>query len=112
PGPITLSLLPRSVSTPFAMAVSNGIGGVPDLTAVFSMITGVLGAAMGEAMLSWLPLRSSLSKGALLGMGATGAGVAKAQELGGEEGSIAGLVMILAGVLNVLLSPLLALCLH
>jgi predicted murein hydrolase (TIGR00659 family) len=111
-GAIRLSLLPRSISTPFAMAVSGDIGGVPELTAVFVIITGVLGAAMGQAMLSWLPLRSSLARGALFGMGAHGAGVAKAHEIGGEEGSIAGVVMILAGLFNVLMSPLLALCLH
>jgi predicted murein hydrolase (TIGR00659 family) len=111
-GAMRLSLLPRSISTPFAMAVSGHIGGVPDLTAVFVIITGVLGAALGEAMISWLPLRSNLARGALFGMGAHGAGVAKAHEIGGEEGSIAGLVMILAGLFNVLVSPLLALCLR
>ena len=41
-------------------------------------------------------------------MGAHGAGVAKAGEIGGEEGSIAGLVMILSGIGNVLAAPLLA----
>ena len=59
-------------------------------------------------MLKWLPLRSQLARGALFGMGAHGAGVAKAQEIGGEEGSIAGLVMIMAGLFNVLIAPALA----
>ena len=39
---IRLSLLPRSISTPFAVAVSGDIGGVPDLTAVFVVMTGVV----------------------------------------------------------------------
>lgn len=38
-----LSLVPRSMSTPFAMIVAGKIGGVPELTAVFVVITGLLG---------------------------------------------------------------------
>jgi putative effector of murein hydrolase len=87
-GSLRLSLLPRSVSTPFAMAV--------------------FGAALGETMLRWLPLRSALARGAMLGMGAHGVGVAKALQIGRDEGSIAGLVMVLVGLLNVLAAPLLA----
>ncbi|MFC6214977.1 LrgB family protein, partial [Fodinicurvata halophila] len=45
---------------------------------------------------------SALARGALLGVGAHAAGVAKAHEVGREEGSVAGLVMILVGFVNVL----------
>lgn len=107
-GSLRLSLLPRSISTPFAMTVSGDIGGVPDLTAVFVILTGIVGAALGELLLARLPLRSSLARGALLGMGAHGAGTAKAHEIGREEGSIAGLVMVLVGLCNVLAAPMLA----
>lgn len=105
---LRLSLLPRSMSTPFAMTVSGDIGGVPDLTALFVIITGVFGAALGEVLLARLPLRTTLARGALFGMGAHGAGVAKAHEIGPEEGSVAGLVMVLVGLVNVLAAPLLA----
>ena len=109
---LRLSLLPRSISTPFAMAVSGEIGGVPDLTAVFVIVTGILGAVIGEILLARFPIRSALARGALLGLGAHGAGTAKAHELGREEGSIAGLVMVLVGLFNVLLAPLVAACLR
>ncbi|ABS13153.1 MULTISPECIES: LrgB family protein [Brucella] len=105
---ISLSLMPRSMSTPFAMTVSGDIGGAPDLTAIFVVLTGVFGAALGEVMLNWLPIRSALARGALFGMGAHGAGVAKAHQIGSEEGSIAGLVMVLVGLVNVLAAPLIA----
>jgi putative effector of murein hydrolase len=105
---LRLSLLPRSISTPFAMAVSGEIGGTPPLTAIFVLITGVFGAAMGECLLNCLPLRSVLARGALFGMGAHGFGVAKAHRINSEVGSIAGLVMVFVGLLNVLAAPLLA----
>lgn len=107
-GDLRLSLLPRSVSTPFAMAVSGDIGGVPELTAIFVVVTGIFGAAIGDLMLSWLPLRSGLARGALFGMSAHGFGTAKAYQVGAEEGAIAGLVMVFAGLLNVLAAPALA----
>jgi predicted murein hydrolase (TIGR00659 family) len=106
-GALRTSLLPRSISTPFAMTMSADIGGTPELTALFVVITGVLGATLGGAILNVLPLRSALARGALLGMGAHGAGVARARQVGDEEGSVAGVVMVLVGVANVLLAPLL-----
>lgn len=105
-GSLRLSLLPRSITSPFAMAISQDIGGTPNLTALFVVITGVIGAALGETILRVLPLKSAMSRGALFGMGAHGAGVAKAQQIGREEGTIAGLVMVLVGLVNVFSAPL------
>ncbi|MDF9618610.1 LrgB family protein [Pseudomonas entomophila] len=108
---VSLSLLPRSITTPFAMPVAQDLGGVPELTAVFVMFTGVLGALFGGVLLRWLPLRTALARGALFGVGAHGAGVSRAQEVGREEGSVAGLVMVLTGLLNLLAAPLLVMLL-
>jgi len=105
---VTLSLVPRSITTPFAMPLAHELGGVPELTAVFVMFTGVFGAMLGGILLKWLPLRSALARGALFGVGAHGAGVSRAHEVGGEEGSVAGLVMVLTGLLNLFCAPLLA----
>ncbi|MGJ4901600.1 LrgB family protein [Bradyrhizobium sp. HKCCYLS2058] len=105
-GELRLSLLPRSISTPFAMEVSGEIGGIPDLTAVFVVLTGIIGAAVGDVVLTRLPLRSTLAKGALFGVGAHGAGTARAHQIGREEGAVAGLVMVLVGLMNVALAPL------
>lgn len=101
-GQLRLSLLPRSVSTPFAMEVSGDIGGSPDLTAVFVVLTGIAGAVVGDLMLARIRFESALARGALFGVGAHGAGTARAQQLGQTEGAVAGLVMVLVGLLNVL----------
>jgi predicted murein hydrolase (TIGR00659 family) len=107
-GAMRLSLLPRSISMPFALEMSGDIGGVPDLTAVFVVLTGLLGAVVGDGLLAWLPIRTAMARGALLGMGAHGMGAARAHAMGREEGTIAGLVMVLVGLLNVLVAPLVA----
>ena len=104
---LAMSLVPRSITTPFAMPMAQSLGGVPELTAVFVMFTGVFGALLGGILLKWLPQRSSLARGALFGIGAHGAGVSRAREVGSEEGSVAGLVMVLTGILNLFAAPLL-----
>lgn len=106
-GEISRSLVPRSITTPFAMPVAQSLGGVPELAAIFVMLTGTFGALVGGLLLRWLPLRTALARGALFGVGAHGAGVVRAQEVGREEGTVAGLVMVLMGLLNLFIAPLL-----
>lgn len=102
PAELRASLLPRSITTPLAMTTSQQLGGLPGLTASFTAITGLFGAAVGDLLLVCLPLRSAFARGALFGMGAHGAGVAKAREIGEEEGAVAGLIMVLAGLFTVI----------
>jgi predicted murein hydrolase (TIGR00659 family) len=100
------SLMTRSVSTPFALAVSDKIHAPKDLTALFVIATGVCGMLFGELVLALVPLRTRLARGALFGAAAHGVGTAKARELGSEEGVVASLTMMIAGVVMVLLAPL------
>ncbi|WP_321798769.1 LrgB family protein [Caballeronia sp. J97] len=102
------SLATRSVSTPFALAVSDRIHAPKDLTALFVIATGVCGMLFGEIVLALVPLRTRLARGALFGAAAHGVGTAKARELGSEEGVVASLTMMIAGVAMVLLAPLLS----
>jgi len=109
PHALRLSLLPRSFTTPFAMAFAQNVGGPPELTAVCVIATGVLGATFGSLLLHVLPLRTAFARGAMLGMGAHGTGVAKAREIGAEEEAVAGLVMVLAGLACALVGSVISL---
>jgi predicted murein hydrolase (TIGR00659 family) len=108
PAGVRLCLLPRSVTTPFALDFTRKVGGAPELTATCVVVTGLAGASLGTLLLRWLPLRSGFARGALFGMGAHTVGTVKARELGELEGSVAGLTMVLAGILSVLAAPLFA----
>lgn len=105
-GQTVLSLAPRSVTTPIAMDVSRAIGGVPTLTAVFVIITGLFGLAAGPAVIQFLRIRTPIARGALLGMGAHGCGTSKALELGALEGAVASLAMVLGAGVTILIAPL------
>lgn len=99
------SLMTRSISTPFALAVSDKIHAPRDLTALFVIATGLCGMLFGELVLGLVPLRTRLARGALFGAAAHGVGTAKARELGREEGVVASLTMMIAGVVMVLIAP-------
>jgi putative effector of murein hydrolase len=109
PTVIARSLLPRSVSTPFAIQVSAKFGGMPDITALMVVLTGVIGMLVCEPLFSMARVKSAHARGAGLGSSSHGAGTAKAHELGQQEGVIASLTMIFTGIAMVLLAPALSL---
>ncbi|CNK74431.1 putative inner membrane protein [Yersinia frederiksenii] len=100
------SLAVRSITTPFALEAAKQLGGQPDLVALFVVITGVFGMAVGDLLFLRLSVRSGLAKGAGLGASSHGAGTAKAYEMGQQEGVVSSLVMMLAGIITVIGAPL------
>ncbi|HFP9221584.1 TPA: LrgB family protein [Raoultella planticola] len=106
PDEIQRSLAVRSVTTPFALAAAKPIGGQPELVALFVVITGVFGMAVGDALFMRLAIREGIAKGAGFGAASHGAGTARSYELGPQEGVVASLVMMLSGVVMVLAAPL------
>lgn len=104
---IQRSLAVRSVTTPFALAAAEP-GGQPDLVALFVVVTGVFGMAVGDALFLRLSIREGMAKGAGFGAASHGAGTARSYELGQQEGVVASLVMMLSGVVMVLAAPLVA----
>ena len=99
----TYSLMSRSISTPFAMELTSHIGGSVELVILFTMITGIAGVLLGDTVLLLLKLNSAFAQGASLGNAAHGFGTSKAFMRHHEEGVIASLTMVLAGVFMVIL---------
>ncbi|PLS17687.1 CidB/LrgB family autolysis modulator [Bacillus sp. M6-12] len=98
----TTSILPRSITTPFAIEVSKEIGGLPTLTTVFVILTGVIGAVVGPMVIKWLSIKTPIAKGLALGMGAHGAGTNKALDYGEQEATFSSLAMIFAAWITLL----------
>ena len=103
-----LSILPKSATTPIAMGVSEGLGGLPSLTAVLVILTGILGAVAGTAVLDVLRVRDEAARGFALGVASHGIGTARAFQVSEETGAFAGLAMGLNGALTAVLVPFLA----
>jgi len=105
--PLTLkSLAPKSVTTPIAMGIAEKIGGLPSLTAVLVMCTGILGAVLAKYILDALRIRDHAARGFAAGVAAHGIGTARAFQVSEEAGAFAGLGMGLNAVMTALIVPL------
>jgi predicted murein hydrolase (TIGR00659 family) len=100
-----LSLAPKAVTMPIAMGVSEKIGGLPSLTAVLVMLTGVLGATIAHGIFNLLKIDDDGVRGFALGVTSHGIGTARAFQVSEEMGAFSGLAMGLSGVLTALLLP-------
>ncbi|WP_416367206.1 CidB/LrgB family autolysis modulator [Paenibacillus sanfengchensis] len=101
------SLVPRSVTTPIAMSVSQVIGGVPNITAVFVIITGLLGAMLGPLVVKMFRIEGEVARGVLFGTSAHGTGTSKAFELSSLTGTISSISMIVAALFTLGVAPVL-----
>ncbi|MCC5456894.1 LrgB family protein [Klebsiella variicola] len=95
-----------AVTSSVWLAAAKPLGGQPDLVALFVVITGVFGMAVGDMLFLRLAIREGMAKGAGFGAASHGAGTARSYELGQQEGVVASLVMMLSGVVVVLAAPL------
>lgn len=102
------SLAPKSVTAPVAMGISEKIGGLPSLTAVLVVCTGILGAASARFVLDALRIRDASVRGFALGTAAHGIGTARAFLESEEAGAFAGLAMGLCALFSALALPLVA----
>ena len=104
--PVTvLSLAPKSVTAPIAMGISEKIGGLPSLTAVLVVLTGIIGAVSGTTLLRWLRVDDDSIKGVAMGVVSHGIGTARAFQVSREMGAFAGLAMALSAFASSLLLP-------
>jgi putative effector of murein hydrolase len=101
-----LSLAPKSVTTPIAMGIAELTGGLPSLTAVLVILTGILGAVAGTGVLRLVGVVDPKATGFAMGLASHGIGTARALELGEIQGAFAGLAMGLNGLLTAVLLPL------
>jgi predicted murein hydrolase (TIGR00659 family) len=102
------SLAPKSVTAPVAMGIAEKLGGIPSLTAALVLLTGLMGAVLGPALLRWLRVDDQASAGFALGVASHGLGTARALEMGETAGAFSGLGMGLNAVATSVLVPLLA----
>ncbi|MGA4632918.1 LrgB family protein [Pseudomonas solani] len=100
-----MTLAPKSVTSPIAILVAEQLGGSASLAAVFVMITGVLGAALGPALLRMARVTHPAARGLALGLTAHAVGTAQALQENSETGAFAALAMSLAGVATAVLLP-------
>ena len=102
-----LSLAPKSVTTPIAMGIAEQLGGLPSLTAVLVILTGIVGAILGPTILKLIRVRDERAMGFAIGVASHGIGTARALQISEVAGAFSGLAIGLNGLATALLLPLL-----
>jgi predicted murein hydrolase (TIGR00659 family) len=103
---LIFSLLPRSVTAPIAMGISEIIGGIPSLTAIITLITGVIGASLGVFVFDIIKLKKMEARGFSLGLASHGIGTARAMSRDKNAGVFAAVGMGLSGLITSIIVPL------
>lgn len=103
---MSISLLPKSITTAMAIVLSEQNGGIPALSAIAVFITGVVGSLVGEAMCKLFRLEDPVAQGVAFGTASHVIGTSKATELGSLQGAVSSLSLTVAGVLTAVLFPL------
>ncbi len=107
PQNVVASIAPKSATTPIAMGISEQIGGLPSLTAVVVILTGILGSMLGTTLLNRMGVNEDSAQGFALGLASHGIGTARALQVSEVAGAFSALAMGLNGLATSLLVPLL-----
>ncbi|WLI77763.1 CidB/LrgB family autolysis modulator [Kosakonia sp. H02] len=104
---IAASILPKSVTTPIAMAVGGSLGGIPAISAVCVIFVGVLGAVFGHTLLNLMRIKTKSARGLAMGTASHALGTARCAELDYQEGAFSSLALVICGIITSLLAPFL-----
>ena len=101
---MTASLLPKSVTTPIAVSVAQAHGGIPSITVVAVILTGILGSILAPLLIRLFRVKDPIAAGLAIGACSHAVGTSKALELGETEGAMSGLAIGVCCLVTVLFS--------
>ncbi|MGN1031138.1 MAG: LrgB family protein [Butyricicoccaceae bacterium] len=104
---LTASLIPKSVTTAIAQDVSSVLGGIPSVTVICVVLTGILGAIALPSFLKFLRVQDPVATGIAIGTAAHAVGTSRAIQLGETEGAMSGLAIGIAGIITAILASVL-----
>lgn len=107
PTEVLLSLGPKSTTAPVALGISEAVGGIPTLTAVLVILTGIIGAVTVTPLMNLLRVEDWRARGFAVGVASHGIGTARAFQVNPVAGAYAGIAMALNALLTSLIVPVL-----
>lgn len=100
------SILPKSITTAIGVDLAGEYGGLPAIAAFSIVITGVFGAVVGPSFLNKVGVKDEVAVGIAIGTTSHAVGTSKAMEVGEVEGAMSGLSIAVAGLVTVVLMPI------
>ena len=100
-----VSLLPKSITTAIALAVTEQNGGIVSVTILMVTISGNIANLFAVQLARFFRITEPVAKGVAIGTSGHALGTAKAIAMGEVEGSMSGLSIAVCGVLTVVIIP-------
>ena len=97
---LTLSLLPKSITTAIGVALSEEIGGIAAITTAAIAVTGIGGNIIGPALCKLFRIKDPIAQGVAFGTAAHVIGTAKASEMSELAGAVSSLSLTIAGIVT------------
>jgi putative effector of murein hydrolase len=104
---VALSMAPKSLTTPIAIAVSSAIGGIPSLSAVLAILGGILVAVAIDPVLHWINIDEPAARGLAAGTAGSGIGASRVIPQHTLSAAFAGVAIGANGILTAVLAPIL-----
>ena len=108
---VTVSLLPKSITTAMGMVLSAENGGIESLTTAVIIITGILGSLIGSMLCKLFKIKDPVAQGVAFGTASHVIGTSRANQLDPLSGAVSSLSLAVAGILTALVFPLVLLLL-
>ena len=101
---LTSSLIPKSVTTPIALSVSESLGGIPGITVCALILSGLFGNILAPVLIKLFKLNDPVAAGIAIGSSSHALGTVTALELGEDIGAISSIAIPFSGIITVLIS--------
>lgn len=105
---ISVSLLPKSITTAIAIGLTGEIGGISGITVAAVVITGIFAAVIAPSVFKWFHIDDPIAQGLALGASGHAIGTSKALEMGEIQAAMSSLAIVVTGILTVIIVPLIA----
>ena len=103
---LTVSLLPKSVTSAIGVPLSQISGGIGAITTPVIIITGIIAGSLSESLFQLLKITDPIAQGVALGTAGHVVGTSKATEMGPLTGAVSSLSLVVAGLLTSVLFPI------
>lgn len=100
------SVLAKSITTAIAIGLTEELGGIPAITVACIMITGIFGACFASIVCKVFKIDDPVAQGLAIGTSAHALGTSRALEIGEVQGAMSSLAIGIAGIMTVILAPI------
>ena len=105
---VTAAMMPKSCTTPIALAIAEAHGGLAAIAATCVAIAGITGCVCAPLFAKWFFVKDPVAQGLAVGACSHALGTTKAREMGELQGAMSSIAIGICGMISVVISLFIA----